>query len=330
MRSYSAIPATILFLATLFLNACKQQAEGPDTTLGHYPEYAYIGEWDTRNPDRQSLRVIRDGKLDFEYILPLHDERGRVLEFDDVRILPDGSILYAAMSQLGIIDPQGKELWKWVCPEGTEAHSVQPLAPDLVYFALNADEGKIVVWNTREDRLVRETPVPVQGSNHHIQFRHVRLTPEGNYLTGLMQESLIIELSPEGEVIKSLPGHYAWHVDKLPNGNYLIGGDSKHYVREIDPDGHVVWEVTQDDLPFPIHNLQTATRLQNGNTLITNWVADLPLEQWKESVQFFEITPGKQIVWQVSSWDDPDLGPCSYLDITSEPATSRGVAVLLP
>lgn len=139
-----------------------------------------------------------------------------------------------------------------------------------------------------------------------------------------------MELSPEGEIFKSFPDNLAWHVDKLPDGHYLIGGDSKGYVRELDGDGNIVWEVTQDDLPFPIQNLQTATRLQNGNTLICNWVAGLPEDQWKGSVQFFEITPSKEIVWQVSSWDNPDLGPCTYLDIVSEPDDARGVDVLKP
>ena len=314
------------------LLACLLTLPAPaqDRSLNRYKEYAYTGEWDTRNPDRQALRIIKDGQVDFEFVLPLRDPWDRVLEFDDVRILPDGNILYAAMSQLGLINRKGEHLWKYICPQGTESHSCQPLAPDLVYFALNGNPGKIVIWNTLLDKCVREIPIESQTRTTHGQFRHVRRTPEGDFVLGLMQEQEILEISPEGEVLKRIPNQFCWHVDKLPDGHYLIGGDSKHYVRELDGDGKTIWEVTQADLPFHIGNLQTATRLQNGNTLICSWIAGHPEAEWKGTVQFFEITPSKEVVWQVSSWENPDLGPCTYLDIVSEPDAARGVDVLRP
>ena len=317
-------------LLPLLLLAAPTAVQAQDSSLSRYPEYAYAGEWDTRNPDRQALRIIKDGQVDFEYFLPIRDPWDRVLEFDDVRILPDGNILYAAMSQLGLLNRKGEHLWKYICPQGTESHSCQPLAPDLVYFALNGTPGKIVIWNTKLDKPVREIVVPTNNTRTHGQFRHVRRTPEGNFVLALMQEQEILEISPEGEVLKRIPGQFAWHVDKLPDGHYLLGGDSKHYVRELDADGQIVWEVTQKDLPFHIWNLQTAQRLQNGNTLICNWVAGQPQEKWPDTVQFFEITPDKEIVWQVASWDAPDLGPCTWLDIVSEPDAARGVDVLRP
>ena len=67
-------------------------ASAQDHSLGRYKEYAYVGEWDTRHPEAQVLRIIKDGQVDFEYTLPLRDEWNRVLEFDDVRLLPDGTI----------------------------------------------------------------------------------------------------------------------------------------------------------------------------------------------------------------------------------------------
>ena len=97
MKNYS-----LLLLALLLLPVLNAPAQ--DRSLSRYKEYAYTGEWDTRNPDRQSLRIIKDGRIDFEYTLPIRDQWDRVLEFDDVRILPDGNILYAAMSQLGLLN----------------------------------------------------------------------------------------------------------------------------------------------------------------------------------------------------------------------------------
>ena len=121
-------------LPLLLVSLALGSASAQDRSLSRYKEFAYTGEWDTRNPDRQALRIIKDGKIDFEYTLPLRDQWDRVLEFDDVRILPDGNILYAAMSQLGLLNRQGEHLWKYICPQGTESHSCQPLAPDLVFL----------------------------------------------------------------------------------------------------------------------------------------------------------------------------------------------------
>lgn len=307
----------LLFLSTLLCCGFLLPTKAQDTSLNRY-DFAYVGEWDTRHPDKQSLYLVRKGEVVFSFHLPMHDEWGRIVEFDDVKVLPDGNILYAAMSQLGLINRKGEHLWKYVCPKGTESHSIQPMGKNLVYFALNGVPGKILIWNTKEDKMVKEIYVPTAGTNTHGQFRHVRRTSEGYFVTGLVHENKIVELNELGEVMHEVPGHKAWHVDKLPNGNYLIGGDNRGYVRELSPDGKVVWEVTQKDVDFPLYNMQTASRLPNGNTLITNWVAGKPKDIWPTSVQFFEITPDKQVVWKVSSWQQPDLGPCTYLDILSK------------
>lgn len=279
-----------------------------------FRDFAYVGEWDTRNPDKQSLRLFRDGKQVLEYSIPMHDETGRIQEFDDVKVLPDGSIVYAAMSQLGIIDKTGKLVWQYICPQGTESHSCQPYGPDMVYFALNGVPGKIVIWDTRKDEMVKEIIVPTEGRSTHGQFRHVRMTRERTFVTGLVHENKVVEIDSTGVVLKEIPGIKGWHVEKLRNGGYLVAGDNRGYVREYDADGKLVWEVTQADVPFKLYNMQTATRFPNGNTLITNWVAGKDKSEWPGSVQFFEITPDKRVVWQVSSWDNPDLGPCTYLD----------------
>ena len=128
------------------------QSFAQDTSLARH-SFAYVGEWDTRKPDRQSLFILKDGHVTFQYCIPMHDRLGRIQEFDDIKVLPNGNIVYAAMSQLGMIDPEGKLLWQFICPVGTESHSCQPLDEDRVYFALNGVPGKIVIWNIKTDTL---------------------------------------------------------------------------------------------------------------------------------------------------------------------------------
>jgi hypothetical protein len=77
-----------------------------------------------------------------------------------------------------------------------------------------------------------------------------------------------------------------------------------------------VWEFTKEDAPFRIGNTQTANRLANGNTVICNWIAGTSnTEEWKGTIQVFEVTPEKKIVWELSSWEKPDLGPSTCIQI---------------
>jgi hypothetical protein len=68
-----------------------------------------------------------------------------------------------------------------------------------------------------------------------------------------------------------------------------------------------------------LYNNQTANRLANGNTVISNWFTGSkdPTEIGK-SVQVFEITTDKKVVWALSSWKNPDLGPNTYIQLLDE------------
>ena len=57
-----------LFLLFLSCMMTGWTAGAQDTSLSRYPEYAYAGEWDTRHPDRQVLRIIKDGKVEKTYV----------------------------------------------------------------------------------------------------------------------------------------------------------------------------------------------------------------------------------------------------------------------
>lgn len=310
------------FLFIVAMAAMLSSCGGHKSDIGDLAKhpFAYVGEWDTRHTE-QTMYIVKDGKVDWEYSIPMYDELGRIQEFDDVTILPDGNIVFAAMSQIGIVTPEKELVWSFICPEGTESHSCQPIDDDHVVFALNGVPGKIMIWNVKADTLVKEIIVPTEGTNSHGQFRHVRMTKDGTFVTGLIHEGLAVELDGDGNIIWSASAPSPWSAIRLDNGNYLVGGDSNSYIREFDKDGNTVWEITQDDVPFKLYNTQTATRLANGNTIITNWVAGQPEEEWPGSVQFFEVTPEKEIVWQVSSWENPDLGPCTYLHLLDEPGS---------
>ncbi|MEP7110681.1 MAG: hypothetical protein ABI760_21995 [Ferruginibacter sp.] len=278
--------------------------------------FLYAGEWDTRHPEAQKMTVVREGKVVWQYSIPLHPSPGANQEFDDVTMLPDGNIVYAQMSGAGIITPGKKITWKYTCLPGTETHSCVPIGKDSVLMVLNGNPARVLIINTATNTILKEIEIPTTTKNTHGQFRHVRLTEKGTIVVPLLSEGKVVEYTLDGKEIWSVNAKSPWSAIRLHSGNTLISGDWSGYTREVDSGGKIVWELTQADVPFKLYNTQTANRLANGNTIICNWIGgNTKTEEWAGSVQAFEVTPGKKVVWILSAWENPDLGTSTAIQM---------------
>jgi hypothetical protein len=298
----------------------KNNYKLPGNGLKQY-DFVYVGEWDLRNPKAQKMFVVRDGKVVWEYSIPQFTATGSIQEFDDVTMLSNGNIVYACMSGAGIITPEKNLIWQFICPPGTETHSCQPIGRDSVLMVLNGPVGKVLIFNTATNKLLKEIVIPTTSNNPHGQFRHVRWTKNKTIMVGLFAEKKVVEFNLEGIEVWSVSNTpSAWSAIRLRNGNTLISGDGQGYTREVNMKGETVWEFTRADAPFTIGNTQTANRLANGNTVICNWIAgNNKTEEWAGTVQVFEVTRDKNIVWSLSAWKNPDLGPATYIQLLDEP-----------
>jgi hypothetical protein len=317
---FKTLLAGSFFLWTAFVAAQSGDSKKlPGTGINEHP-FLYAGEWDTRHPEAQSMFLVKNGKVIWQYSIPIKTPEGRIQEFDDCTMLPNGNIVYACMSGAGIITPDKKIIWKFDCPPNSETHSCQPIGKDSVLLMLNANPAKALIINTSENKILKEIIIPTSVTNTHGQFRHVRLTKLGTLLVPYLGEEKVVELTLDGKEIWSIPAKSAWAAIRLDNGNTLISGDKMGYTREVNTKGETVWELTQADVPFKIFNTQTANRLANGNTVICSWCAgNTKSEEWKGTVQVFEVTPDKKVVWALSSWDNPDLGPATYIQLLDQP-----------
>ena len=284
-------------------------------------DFLYAGEWDLRKPKAQSIFLVRGGTVVWQYSLPLFTGTKHVQEFDDATLLSDGNIVYACMSGAGIITPQKNILWQYLCEPGTETHSCQPIGKDSVMMVINGKVGKFLIFNTATNTLLKEIVIPTAATNPHGQVRHARMTPDKkSIVAGLMYEKQVVEIDLDGKIIWSAPAPSVWSAVRLQNGNTLISGDGQAYTRELNAKGETVWEFTKADAPFKIGNTQTAQRLANGNTVICSWIAgNNKTEEWPGTVQVFEVTKDKKIVWALSSWKNPDLGPATSIQILDDP-----------
>ena len=292
----------------------------PGRGVAQHP-FLYAGEWDARKPLEQSMFIVRDGQVVWQYSMPLRTPADKVQEFDDATLLTNGNIIFSRMSGAGMLTPDKKLVWEYPAPPGTEIHSCQSVGPDRVLIMRNGNPAQAMIINTASGKVEREIPIPTTVTGTHGQFRHIRMTQTGTILVPHMSEGKVVEYDLGGKEVWSVKAKSAWSAVRLKNGNTLIAGDASKYVREVNPQGETVWELTQADVPeIRLFNTQTANRLANGNTVICNWCAgNNKTEQWAGTVQVFEVTPAKRVVWALSAWDNPDLGPATSIQLLDEP-----------
>lgn len=132
---------------------------------------------------------------------------------------------------------------------------------------------------------------------------------DGNIFIGECESGRLLEVSPQGEIIKEviiLPEgekrrkSFIRNARRLSNGHYLVAHHGGRKVVEYDDKGKPVWEI-------PVSGgAHSVVRLPNGNTLVA--VADAD-----KNPRIIEVNPRKEIVWQLSNADFPDVRPFKFL-----------------
>ena len=302
-------------------------------------DFFYAGEG-----KQERMFIVRKGAIVWSYT---HPGKG---EISDAILLPDGNILFAhqfAVTEITAVwkrkgarvraakqvrnsrDGGGaavtpfcavpsKVVWNYDAPPGTEIHTAQPVGAHSVVFIQNGDPAKAVVVNKDTGAIEHEFSLPVKNPDRvHGQFRRARLTDAATLLVAHMDLGKAVEYDLNGKALWSVDAPGIWSASPLKNGNVLIA--AHNYVREVNHKTETVWEFKPADAPgFQLANLQTATRLNNGNTLINEWFNEWSgnVDPSSAPVQAIEVTPDKKIVWALRSWMPPaDLGPSTTIQI---------------
>jgi len=272
-------------------------------------DFFYAGE-----AKEERMFLIRGGAVTWSYTYP---GKG---EISDAVLLPNGHILFAHQTAVTEIDQQHNVVWNYDAPANTEIHTAEPYGEHSVVFVENGNPAQAIVMNKTTSAVEHHFDLTVAHPEKvHPQFRRARLTPAGTLLVAHMDMGKAVEYDLSGKELWSVDVPGIWDAEPLANGNVLVSGNNSKYVREVNRKGAVVWEFTAADAPdLEIANMQTATRLKNGNTLITQWVNEWsgPIDRVKAPVQAIEVTPQKKVVWVLRSWAEPaDLGPSTTIQI---------------
>jgi hypothetical protein len=260
------------------------------------------------------------------YDIPFHDPvTGEMEELGDATMRPNGNIVFCRKTGASEVTPDKKMIWNYEAPKGTEIHSVEPIGADKILMVINGIPATVKLINVKSGQTEKELTLPTGSPNPHGQFRRVRMTEAGTLLAAHMDAGKVTEYNIEGKAMWSVNVKSPWLATRLKNGNTLI--TSNHgFVIEVNEKGETVWELNQKDIPdIKIYIPQVAVRLENGNTVITNWCPNgiKKPENWPGSVQILEVTREKKLVWALSQWAEPDLGPASSIQLLDEPAIKK-------
>ena len=255
------------------------------------------------------IEVNMLGEIIWEYVVPENLRQYTNPGFD-VELLSNNNILFV-LPGYGVyeIDRDGDVVWSYLTKK--VSHDADRLPNGNTIFVFGADdqkddaqvtevnpEGEIVwTWYARDH--FNESPYKDIYNQGWIHTNAVTRLTNGNTLISLRNFSSVVEVDPQGSVIRSIGEGILGSVHDpaiLPNGNLLAtctaAGETRQgqpCVRavEIDPKtGKIVWQSTRFEREsIPVRD---ANRLPNGNTLITG------------TTKIVEVTTEGKIVWQLT------------------------------
>jgi len=248
---------------------------------------------------------------------------GRGGEIDDVWMLTNGHVLFARQFHVEEVTPQKEIVWHYDAPQGTEVHTCQPIGLDKVLLVQNGLPPKLMIINKKTGAVEVEHELPAVSLTDpktvHPQFRRARMTANGTYLAAFLKMDKVVEYDKELKPVWTYEIPTPWAAIRLHNGNTLIVDEHDRLVREVTPKGETAWEFTQADLPPTIlfHNIQTADRLANGNTVIFSSTGGTKAADRPGIIQLVEVTPDKRVVWVLQDWKH--LGPATTAQFLDQP-----------
>ncbi len=280
----------------------------PGRGLGQHP-FLFYGE------GNNVLYVVAGGKVVWSYAFP----RGG--EIDDAWLMSNGHIILTKMTDCYEVTPQKEIVWSYHCPTNTQIHTCQPIGLDRVMIVQNGLPPHMIILNKKDNSVVMSHELPAVSATDpktiHPQYRNCRVTGQGTYLIACLKQDKVIEYDRNWNQVWSVDAVTPWAAVRLKNGNTLISGDNHAYVHEVNPEGKIVWSIETNDLPeMHLHDIQTADRLANGDTIICNRSGGRNNNPFAVA-QVIEVTRDKKAVWVLQ--DYTNLPSCTGVQLLDEP-----------
>ena len=224
---------------------------------------------------------------------------------------PSYRVLAQDNGHVALVEADGKVSWEAPCKYNS--HDIHML--ENGNFLLHTGPATIVELAPDKSVVWQYSGRPKAGYNGPVEIHAFQRLPDGNTMVAESGNRRIVEISPEGKTVKTIPLQVdrphphrdTRMVRKLETGNYLVCHEGDGCVREYDPEGKVVWTYKLDLAGRPRHDghgpeghgteVYGALRLKSGNTLIAAGNGN----------RVFEVDPEGKTVWALEQKELPGI-----------------------
>jgi len=251
--------------------------------------------------------VGRDGRVEWEY------PAGTC---NDLWVLPGGNLLFNTGRGVKEVTRDKEVVFEYQS-EG-EVYACQRLANGNTFVG-ECTLGRLLEVQP-DGTIVKSIDLLPEGrKGDHTTIRNARVLENGHYLVCHYGEGVVREYDGSGRLLREIPAPSGPHsAARLANGNTIIAeGDrtKEPRIREVDGRGETVWSIGKNELPgIEFKFLTGFQRLENGNTVITNWVGH---GQFGKAPHIIEVTRDKQVVWTFQ--DHETMRTVSSIQLLDEP-----------
>src|SRR5437868_5380888 len=153
--------------------------------------------------------IAADGSVEWEFAAQTPQ---------DCWMLANGNVLFCYRNGAKEVSRDKQVVWEYKAPAQAQCHSCQPLPNGHVLVAECGLSRLVEVG--RDGQVAKEIKVASQAKNMGHQFRGTRQSADAHYWVCLMDEKKIVELSPEGALLREIPVDGFPHAAvKLPDGH---------------------------------------------------------------------------------------------------------------
>ena len=227
------------------------------------------------------VEINHNGEITWEYFVPSNIvSKGRAGSGFDVKYLDNGNILFV-LPHAGIyeVNRDKKIVWSY---QGKVTHDANRLKNGNTLFVISwdkKDDSQVkeinkkgeLVWQWKAKKVLIHSPYTDINKGGWTHVNSAKRLENGNTLISLRNFSLVVIVSPKGDIIRKFDlkafGKNPHEPTFLPNGNLLFAVRQPHKAIEYNFETKkIVWQFEKNDFKT-IRGIQ---RLRNGNTLITS------------------------------------------------------------
>ncbi len=175
----------------------------------------------------------------------------------------------------------------------------QPVYFPTVIIYWRGVETRLRSWKERKGETCRKQISIPRIEQPHAQFRQVNKNKRGNYLVPLFATSEIREISPSGQLLKSVKvDGNPFSVAALDNGNYLVAcGDAHCFIELNFETGDIVRKVNANDIEGAQLFVAQLLPKRDGGLYICNWQGHDGEAAKGHYPQLIEINGAGKMVW---------------------------------